>query len=457
MLTNRRHRRFEPATWTAAATAIGLNLLLAACGTRSPAELPQPPPVFPSSTCFWAGPYVQQNDATNFALLDTGAVYWTSRSVLPEGARLRIHGEFAHGRYQSLNVYNAEGAATDALNDAQTQANPGATNPFLPDADRNAAERGYGIVLVPEAPPADATQRAPNTLYASRASDGRLDLIYRLYVPDAAAGLTGGVALPAVDLELADGTVQSGEAACASLQAENQIMPQSTTVPPAWQYALVRNQPLRAEGFPAENPAVWYKFFNSDALIACAFLKLCGGQPEASGGVYNNIDNHYVYSFVSRAFGPVVVLRGRLPVTPRTVDGDSPFQAGELRYWSICSYEMYTQRVQPQGCLYDQQLPLDSGRHYTIVSSAPADRPANAREDCGYAWLEWSPQGDGYGNTEDGNLLLRNMLAAADFAHSVQQVTQPGDEAAVMGEYLPTITYSDRAAFESLGCTGAAR
>lgn len=432
---------------------------LVACGGASDPDPTSPvgggAPALAKSTCFWAGPYVQENPETNFGLLDTAALYWSANFVLPEGAQIEIGGDYAHGRYLSFNAYNADGEATDALNDSRIVAEPGAVNPFLPGADRLATARGYRLLAVPDAPPAEVAQRSPNTLYLSRAEDGHVQMLYRLYVPDQDQGDTGGVPLPSVTLLPAGGEPLAGEAACTALQSKGEVMPSSTTVLPESTYALLREQAFRAEGFPALDPPQWFKFFNSTAFGLCAYLQFCGGQPEANGGIYNNLDNSYVYSFVSRVFGPVVLLRGKLPLTPHTASGEALAEAGELRYWSICSYEAYTQRVEPQGCLYDEQLPLDEERRYTIVLSSPQDRPANARPECGYAWLEWSPNGDGFGNLEDGQLLLRNLLAATEFPHSVQKVETPGSEAAVMGEYLPSIEYRDRAGVEALGCGGS--
>ena len=85
-------------------TSLLLAAALVACGGSGDAtDSDDAPPDFSQSSCFWAGPYIQQSDETNFALLDTGAVYWTSSFTLPEGARLHIRGEFAQGRYQSFN------------------------------------------------------------------------------------------------------------------------------------------------------------------------------------------------------------------------------------------------------------------------------------------------------------------------------------------------------------------
>ena len=40
------------------------------------------------------------------------------------------------------------------------------------------------------------------------------------------------------------------------------------------------------------------------------------------------------------------------------------------------------------------QVPLDEHGYCTIVMSREEDRPANATEENGVAWMEWSPRGE---------------------------------------------------------------
>lgn len=419
--------------------------LVSACGTSDQDQAKDR--VYPENTCLWGGPYVDYDDETNFALLDTGAVYWTTRVVIPEGSSLSLDGEYAYARYLSLTAYNADAEATDALHDVQITPDPGASNPYVPGNARQVGARSYTVAVTPD-DGSGGEQGTTNALYVASASGGEITLIYRIYVSDEGRGITGGVALPDPVLTQADGQQLRGQAACDALGADNAILP--STVIPDWQYQLLREQAFRAEGFPAENPAVWYRFFNTTAYGTCAYFKLCGGQPDDSGGVYNNLDNAYIYTFLNRGFGSLAVLRGRLPLTPATLSGPKTSAEGELRYWSLCSYEAYSQRV--AGCVFDEQLPLDDNRDYVIVVARPEDRPSNATKACGVAFVAWSPEGDGFGNEDDGELLLRNMLPSPGFTQAVQNVTTPGEEPSVMGDYLPRIDYMDVPAFEQLGC-----
>ena len=47
---------------------------------------------------------------------------------------------------------------------------------------------------------------------------------------------------------------------------------------------------------------------------------------------------------------------------------------------------------------------------------------------------------------------MRNMLPADSFDNAIKNTSVPGDEAEVLGDYLPTIQYFTKAEFEALGC-----
>lgn len=98
-------------------------------------------------------------------------------------------------------------------------------------------------------------------------------------------------------------------------------------------------------------------------------------------------------------------------------------------------------------------IPTDANGNYTIVVSRAADMPTNATATCGRGFITWSDAGDGAGHTNDGLLIMRNMLPSADFPNAIQNTKTPGDESTVIGPYLPTITYTTTAAFEALGCS----
>ena len=98
----------------------------------------------------------------------------------------------------------------------------------------------------------------------------------------------------------------------------------------------------RAKGptFPATNPPTFYQQLDREALY-----DIYRGNPpradarKSEGGFYPNLDNQYIRTFINRKFGPVYVLHGTLPKTPKTMNGDAVMNTkdADMRYWSICS------------------------------------------------------------------------------------------------------------------------
>lgn len=435
--------------------ALALALAASTLNAGAPAAA-EPTPTVASSgpaDCLWFGPTFTADDSElNYAFPDTGATYWAAQFTVPEGARLELVGEFAHARYQSLNAYDlSTNAPVDALNDVSTIPDQGSRNPFLPGARRAGdTKRDYTVRVSTDIAPAEGAQ-APNTLYAGAPEQESQLLLYRLYLPDRNRDITGGAGLPQPRLTLADGATVTGQAACDALQVVHET-PQVDTLPAAT-YNVLRNQPGKPATFPAEEDPHWLAYYNTQFGIGCYYFGVCAGNPPRVNGQYANDDANYVMTMISRGYGPVLTLQGKLPATPRTLDR-VPFMGGDvdMRYWSLCSNEsMFTTRV--EDCVYDEQVPTDEDGDYTIVVSRTEDRPANAVEECGVAWIAWPERGDGAGHLDDGFLILRNMLPAARFTHAVQNTVTPGDERDVMGEYLPTSAYSSVAEFESRGCT----
>ena len=408
------------------------------------------------STCFWYGPYVKQNPGFNVAYPDTGAGYWSSLYRLPAGAKIVLHGRYPHARYQSVIAYNADTTtATDGVNDLQTKPDRGSRNPFLPGAIRAGNQRrSYTLTINGELPPADPAQRTPNTLYAGVPNQALQAVALRIYIPDHGRDLTGDAGLPTVELHQADGSVLSGQAACDALGVEPRLLPIPFLTPA--QYSALRDKPGAPAGFPAVNPLVWHAAYNSQYRFACLFSFNGSGcnpatPPVRAVTLYPNVDNQYLQAFASRAFGKVLVLRGKLPTTPRTYDRFPIMGQGQLRYWSICQNEGYLTTA-VSGCLYDEQIPTDRDGNYTIVTSLPGDRPANAQAKCGVAYLPWPANGDGSGHPDDAHLIIRNMLPRADFHNAVQDTRVPGDEQSVLGPYLPRAQYTSTKEFEQFGC-----
>src|SRR4029079_715724 len=123
----------------------------------------------------------------------------------------------------------------------------------------------------------------------------------------------------------------------------------------------------------------------------------------------------------------------------RPIGGDE-----QVRYWSMCTNE-YRKPYPVNPCVLDRDGAVDADGWYTLLVSAPEDRPANATAANGVTWLDWGP-------TEvNGLLLLRNMLASPTFPESAINL-QPGTLATTtMGDYAPKGAYCTKVAFEARG------
>ncbi len=399
------------------------------------------------TNCFWAATVSPQT--LNILIPDSGVVYWASQFRLPAGARLRLDGSYPHARHISFNSYNADGAPVDRVNDLMLAPQPGATNPFQPGARRDAAQRGYTLRL----------GEAGGLRLAE--GDGAKQLWYRVYVPDQGRDARGGVPLPEPVLTRSDGTELRGEALCRAINVADGLV-RDVRVPAE---ALQPLLSLKGEGIvspfhPAQNAPQWSAFFNAPLSATNILI----GTPwegvrqrmdaTRRGGFYSTLDNTYMSTYIDRRHGEVLVLEAKAPTTPRTRGGQAVMEAAQLRYWSVCKNRSLADTA-VDACLYDEQVPLDGERRYTIVVSKAADRPANARAECGVAWLDWGSAGDGLGNENGGFLVLRHMMPAADFTQSVFATKALGEERAVLGEFYPQAQYTSRATFEKRGCQRA--
>lgn len=416
---------------------------------RAAAPIPGP------RTCFWLrGPH-NADPFINVAYPDEGAFYWSAIFTIPQGATLQIKGEYPHARYMSFISYRSTGQAVESLADYQISPDPGSSNPYLPGADRSVKKRAYTVNLALRADSTEAGQGkltagdGSNVLRAPLTETGQISILYRIYANDRAHPVQGGVALPRAELTMPDGRVLTGQQACAALKTDQPWTADLTALGiPVPAYQAMKNQPGKPPTWPAQPQVEWH-VQHPRAAVASIFA---GGhdQDTARGGgeFYPNPDNRYARGFVSTKYGPVLILRGKLPLTPRTFGGEKVMAAGQLRYWSLCSNLMpINSRV--EDCVYDEQVPLDAERNYVIVLSKTQDRPRNARPECGLVWLRLPENGDGVGDPDMSLLVIRNMLASPDFTEAVQNALDDKD-LPKMGAYLPRGQYAFPNVVESL-------
>ncbi len=215
------------------------------------------------------------------------------------------------------------------------------------------------------------------------------------------------------------------------------------------------NGPDDGPPWPGTNPPVWHRSYNG--LTSAATLTDNGGsatqvsdamsaqimQHASKGGFLDNPDNAYVYTMLSKGYGSVAVFRAKLPAFADTYPHAHTMPSGtQLRYWSMCSYEIATERY--FGCVTDDEVTPDANGYFTIVMSDPADRPVNATTKCNVNWLPWGP-------ATESLAIMRNMLPDPTFTNAIQFAGY-GTEAHDMGAYYPGGQYTTKSAFEARGC-----
>jgi hypothetical protein len=166
----------------------------------------------------------------------------------------------------------------------------------------------------------------------------------------------------------------------------------------------------------------------------------------------------YMLVYLSRKFGPVYVMRGKMPTFPNTYAGKSGrglaiMPDAQTQYWSLVSCEAAPSEQVVDG-LTDFQVPLDVDGNYTIVVSRREDRPKNTTRENGVAWLERG-RGEGldrpHNRTDFGMLILRIMANSPKWENSPDKIPRPGVVEVVMGPYYPRGESTDKATFEAKG------
>lgn len=402
-----------------------------------------------SAGCSWL---LKSNpDLVNAFFPDEAATYWLAVVPVLPGTRLRIDGHFPDSRYFSFTSYTPLLAAVDGLTDYRILPVVQGSSPF-----QNAVAKAggaYVAYVLPEAPPAI---HAANTIYAGGLSamtgqslplDPLALLIYRVYLPNGGGG--GKVDLPKISLESADtgqGLMTLDMSFCQPLPPDglpsviNPVIASSSAP-----QALVNAAPSTDVG----GPPAFIKNYTTPETVRVSLSQLLGVDIPISAittklnlGLFPNPDNSYLTALMTRNKGSLYVVRGKAP-RAAIHPSDAPLGDAQLRYWSLCTNEVITQRY--VDCLVDNQVSVDGDGYFTLVVSDPDGRPANALESGGFSWLPW---GSIY---PDSDLIYRHMLPSPGFTQSIQQVQYGQDPAVVMGEYYPRITYCDRATFEAAG------
>ncbi len=408
---------------------------------------------------------------------DMQSTYFIGRLAMPAGSSLTLHYTYPHARYFQFALYKAEHGTFvsigEDLSGPQIEPNPGSTNPFRVGAGRLAEQRDFTLRILADDSPKDPVKRPTNTLYVGK-DGGELMFVNRTYLSDQGSDGAGWgsadtptteAGLPTYEGALADGTQLSAEEVVKQFGRPIEGATKQPVTTEQWGMLVNAkgNDPaLDPATAPARKIPKWEKYWNIKYSILGSFktpeerAKIPYASAIDGGG---DPETEYMFIQLSRKFGPVYVMRGKMPIFPNTYAGASGkglevMPAAQTQYWSLVSCE-----AMPSGqivdALTDMQAPLDAGGNYTIVYSRREDRPANATLENGVAWIEWSPRGegiDGPKNREDfGMLMLRFIANDPSWSESPSHVTKPGMEETVMGPYYPRGYYTTKAEFEAVG------
>lgn len=395
------------APWRRAALAL-LIAVVAAIGPRAgrvatfaQAAAPKPQPKL--KLCAWPSAAVGATRFGNTGWIDTRGTYLLQKAFYLPGSSMSIHGLFPYARFMSITVYaGRSGAVAGRLSDYQIVPNRGSVNPFLPHANRQARQRAYTIYLRQGPAP---SHPAVNTIYTGPYHP--VLIMYRVYAPDAGANEYGQVPKPSIDLwaHTAQGTTSLiHEPVCASPQKAR-----------------------GTAGLKLSVPMRWYRV---------------GAQ--SKNGV--NVDEAYLVTRLNSYDAQVYVVRFKAPTFPDTYQGHAIAGNEDVRFWSLCQYDMRSQRV--VACLHDYQAVRGAAGYVTVVLSTEANRPKSATQKNGVNWLPFGPE-------QVGLLMYRQLLPNTSFHASIANLdpsAYPFEMQLIMGRYLPTILTCSQAAFTPTSC-----
>ena len=398
-------------------------------------------------SCFWrygphsADPYI------NLAYPDASVFYWAAAFTIPDGAKMELIGDFAHARYQSFISYDERGRPVESLADYLMAPQAGSVNPYRASTNRNAENRAYSVELINTAPASERvigaydSESVSNVLHAPSYADGQQVVLYRIYLPDEGKWPNGGAALPEPRIVLSDGSIAMGQEACDALKTAQPLMVAGDAVGiPAVKYRELITQPGKPDTWPAKVNSEWFIQLDRASLLGIYTGEINEDARRSEGGFYPNLDNHYIRTIVNRKHGKVFMVRGKMPETPKTYQGNDYSSEAQLRYWSICSNQGFA-NTRVNDCLFDEEIPLDANGFYTVLVSRAEDRPRNAIKRCGLAWLPMADDGDGMFDDDVTVVQIREMLAAPDYVHAIKRVTSQADLSATLGPYMPRTRY----------------
>jgi hypothetical protein len=392
----------------------------------------------PTPTCTWQYEWTPSG-LGNWLFPDT-ANRWPYMPIDSGWQKVTITGVYPKARFFSFAVYDNAPVSTglaDHLYDVQIVPDPGSVNPFKPSRSRARSKHNYTITITRT----DST--AANVLRLHAKSGW---LVYRLYLPNAGEGSTGGTPLPSVSITDMRGKT-TPLPVCGNVNRQSEL----AVLQPQFVPNVLESPPLT----PPVPDHIWF------API-----------PKPPARLLPNPDNKYMVSSFMSSYEPgrIIVVRGKVPAFPGTFSGRPAwmpargFKAVQLRYSSMCMGDLVSP-LPIEGCAVDATTPLDKDGFYTIVISNDVLRPEWVPPRV--LWLRWGDE-----NLVPKTIFFRSLLPAVNFSQTVQKAIDEGCGATfnfptpptqeetmragqcaqkVMGDYYPVALWCDRSAFEQGG------
>ena len=322
---------------------------------------------------------------------DPNSSYWFAFVEMPAGSVLNIRGQYPHCRYFQYALYRSDPemggytATGEKFIDHQIEPDPGSVNPFVPGTDRSVENRGYTLRIVNMEAPADPADREPNTLYAGVGN--QIQVVYRVYQPDQGYLGDAGVGLPSYTATLADGTELSADAV--REQFNRPLLKGVAPGMPVEQWRALCNAPdndpeLEPETTPARNPPVLERYFNNKYNLVGIFKppELRAKIPaEVETGFGGDPETLFMIGFLSRGFGPLCVIRGKMPLYPDNWYGEDGTGLKVMTDWECRYMSLIVSEAPPSGMGTDgsQRLP-DPDRREPQLHDRRLPRGGSARQ-----------------------------------------------------------------------------
>jgi hypothetical protein len=464
-------------------------------------------------------------DALYGSFPDPNCTYLIAYLCAPFGATATLDGRFPRSRFFHVQItpsFNPESYRYDGgigvpeapIVDVDIEPLGGSINPFRVGADRQAENRDYQLtfdlaigdpVALNEAfrPPffrSAGNRRIGGALffqgpwgaYPRIGGHGRgpwdIGQIWvRYYAPDAGHGPLAGAPLPKVTCRLPDGRgfwIAVDHEGLDQRANRTVSLRRATAEPTDWEHN--------------DHTMGWAKQIGIfRGVITGIAMNTRGGGPDyvraldkgvAGRGHDLAAPNDYEQSATSCTYidylvrsmtcglGKVVTLTGKLPLIPRTRDGQARMQAGEARYWSLVGYNIpdgwdFVRAFSPnavngvaQHAVMDEEVILQDDRRYVICLSRPEDRPANAHAEAGVTWVDWGAAAKvswtlrwltvGPEWTAPNAPTREKVGPHGDWANPAMDPTKMfrnTDQTGLLGLYQPRVHYLTTAQFEALG------